>query len=144
MDDAIKEQLAEKMLPEATLWSMLQAAERQGRQDLVDFYVGELMSVLLEKKKIMQERMGALMPPMPPGMDGPLPGMMPPGGPPLPGGPPMPMGPPPPPGGPPGLPPQVMPEAMMGVPRQCQHHRPALWFPRELLGPAHKEARNGK
>ena len=36
MDDAIKEQLAENMLPEATLWSLLQAAERQGREDLAE------------------------------------------------------------------------------------------------------------
>jgi hypothetical protein len=104
MDDAIKEQLAEKMLPEATLWSMMQAAERQGRQDLVDFYLGELMSVLLEKRQVLQDKMASAMaPPMPP----PMPGM---GGP-MPGGP---VGPPP--GGPPGLPPEVMPNAAMGVP----------------------------
>ena len=53
MDDAIKEQIAEKMLPEATLWTMLQASERQGRQDLVDFYIGELVSVLFEKRRIL-------------------------------------------------------------------------------------------
>jgi hypothetical protein len=116
MDDAIKEQLAEKMLPEATLWSMLQAAERQGRGDLVDFYLGELTSLLLEKRRILQERMGALAPP-PPGPD--MMGGMPGGMPPPPGGP---MGGPPggpmggPMGGPPGLPPEVMPNAMMGGP----------------------------
>ena len=111
MDDAIKEQLAEKLLPEATLWSMMQSSERQGRQDLVNFYLGELMSVLLEKRRVLQERMSAVMPPpMPePG------GAPPPGGPPM-GGP-MPGGPAgPPPGGPPGLPPEVMPNAAMGVP----------------------------
>ena len=111
MDDAIKEQLAEKLLPEATLWSMLQAAERQGRQDLVDFYLGELTSVLLEKRRVMQERMTALAsspePPQMPGMgDGP-----PMGRPPMPGGP---VGSPS--GGPPGLPPQVMPNAALGAP----------------------------
>ena len=111
MDDAIKEQIAEKMLPEATLWTMLQAAERQGRQDLVDFYIGELVSVLFEKRRILQERMGAVSPPQTPGMGGPPP----PGGPPMgasgPGGPPAGVT-----GGPPGLPPQVLPGAMMGVP----------------------------
>jgi hypothetical protein len=107
MEDAIKEQLAEKMLPEATLWSMLQASERQGRTDLMDFYMGELVSVLFEKRRMLQERMAAVMtPPVPP------PG---PGGPPM-GGP-MPGGPAgSPPGGPPGFPPEVMPDAMLGVP----------------------------
>ena len=97
MDDAIKEQLAENMLPEATLWSLLQAAERQGREDLAEFYLGELVGILFEKRQALQARMGA--------------GMTPPG----PGGPPMPGGPPPM-GGPPGLPPEVMPNAMRGVP----------------------------
>ena len=100
MDDAIKEQQAERMLPEATLFTLMQAAERQGREDLVDFYMGELLSLLLEKQRVMQERTAALQPQPP--MGGP------PGG--LPGGPPMGGG------GPPGLPPQVMPDAMMGVP----------------------------
>ena len=111
MDDAIKEQLAEKMLPEATLWSMMQAAERQGRQDLVDFYLGELMSVLLEKRQILQQKMASAMAPPMPEMGAP-----PMGGGPMPGGP-MPGGPMgPPPGGPPGFPPEVMPNAAMGVP----------------------------
>ena len=92
MDYAIKEQMAERMLPEAAIWSLLQGAQEQGREDLVAFYEGELLRMLLEKQRAMQ-------PPPPPPMPGP-PGM---------GGPPMP-------GGPPGLPPQVMPEAMMGVP----------------------------
>ena len=111
MDDAIKEQLAEKMLPEATLWSMMQASERQGRQDLVDFYLGELMSVLLEKRQILQQKMASAMAPPMPEMGAP-----PMGGGPMPGGP-MPGGPMgPPPGGPPGFPPEVMPNAAMGVP----------------------------
>jgi hypothetical protein len=95
MDFAIKEQMAERMLPEAAIWSLLQASKEQGREDLVSFYTGELFRILLEKQKAMQ--------PHPPQPTGP-----PPMGPP-------PMGPPPM-GGPPGLPPQVMPEAMMGVP----------------------------
>ena len=88
MDFSIKEQMAERMLPEAALWSLLQASEEQGRDDLVAFYTGELLRVLMEKNQQM-------MPPPPPGP----PGMGPPGA-----------------GGPPGLPPQVMPGAMMGVP----------------------------
>ena len=114
MDDAIKEQIAEKMLPEATLWTLLQAAERQGRDDLVQFYSGELMLVLLQKQKAAAESMAA-----PPG--GPLgPPMEGPMGPPpeQPMGPP-PMGPPPmgpPPMGPPGIDPSVLPGAMMGAP----------------------------
>ena len=109
MDDAIKEQMAERMLPEAALWTLLRAAERQGRQDLAQLYLGELMSVLQQKKQAAQQR---AMPPGPP------PGPM---GPPM-GGPPMgppgpPMGPPGgPPGGPPTMDPEVMPSAMMGVP----------------------------
>jgi len=88
MDYSIKEQMAERMLPEAALWSLLQASEEQGRDDLVAFYTGELLRVLMEKNQQMT-------PPPPPGP----PGMGPPGA-----------------GGPPGLPPQVMPGAMMGVP----------------------------
>jgi len=88
MDFSIKEEMAERMLPEAALWSLLQASEEQGRDDLVAFYTGELLRVLMEKNQQMT-------PPPPPGPAG----MGPPGA-----------------GGPPGLPPQVMPGAMMGVP----------------------------
>ena len=91
MEDAIKEQLAEKLLPEATLWSLLRAAENQGRDDLVQFYTGELIFVLFQKQQAMQQLMA---PPPPPA------GPMGPGGP----------------GGPPGMNPEVMPNAMMGVP----------------------------
>ena len=108
MDDAIKEQMAERMLPEAALWTLLRASERQGREDLAQFYLGELMNILMEKRKVAEQR-AAPTPPMgpPPGPMGPPPGPM---GEPLPpnGGPPA--------GEPPGLPPQVMPEAMLGVP----------------------------
>jgi hypothetical protein len=105
MEDAIKEQIAEKMLPEATLWSLLQASERQGRTDLMDFYLGELVSVLFEKRRMLQDRMAAVSAAPGPGGAPPTPGGPTPGGPPA-----------PPPGGPPGLPPQVMPDAMLGGP----------------------------
>ena len=107
MEDAINEQLAERMLPEAALWTLLRSSERQGREDLAEFYLGELMNVLMQKRKMAEEAAAPPPPPAPPmGMEGPM------------GPPPMgpPMGPPPMEGGPPGLPPQVMPEAMMGVP----------------------------
>ena len=108
MDDAIKEQMAERMLPEAALWTLLRAAERQGRQDLAQFYLGELMNLLQQKKQAAEQR---AMPPGPP--PGSPPGPMGPPGPlPQGGGPPM--GPPP--GGPPTMAPEVMPNAMMGVP----------------------------
>ena len=107
MDDSIKEQLAERMLPEAALWTLLRSSERQGREDLAQFYLGELMTVMMQKRQVAEQTAAPGPPPM---------GTPPPGGPPmgpLLGGPPM--GPPPM-EGPPGLPPEVMPEAMMGVP----------------------------
>jgi hypothetical protein len=93
MDDAIKEQMAERMLPEAALWTLMRASERQGREDLAQFYMGELMNVLMQKRMAAQMRSqqaGAM------------------GG--EPGGPPGPQG------GPPTTNPAVMPNAMMGVP----------------------------
>jgi len=98
MDDSIKEQMAEKMLPEAALWTLLKASERQGREDLVNFYLGELMNVIMQKRQaaqMMQQQMGMA------------------GAPPGPGGPPSAPGPQ---GGPPTARPEVMPNAMMGVP----------------------------
>jgi len=101
MDDSIKEQMAERMLPEAALWTLLRASERQGRDDLVQFYVNELMSLIMQKRQMAEMRNAA--------MAGP-----PPGGPTGPGAPPAPPGSPP--GGPPTTNPAVMPNAMMGVP----------------------------
>ena len=101
MQDSINEQMAERMLPEAALWTLLRAAERQGREDLVNFYVGELTNVLMQKRQaaqmmqqqaaqqqMMQEQqMAAPQEPSPEGA-----------------------------GGPPTADPRVMPNAMMGVP----------------------------
>ena len=99
-DDAIKEQIAERTLPEAGLWSLYQAALKQGRDDLAQFYLGELMAVMLSKAKMLSESLGGGVPPAP--SAGALP--------------PMPPGTPPP-GGPPGVPPGVAPPAMMnGMP----------------------------
>jgi hypothetical protein len=97
MDDAIKEQLAERMLPEAALWTLLRASERQGRDDLVRFYVGELTSIIMQKRQAAEKRNAGMA-----------------DGPPSPGGPPPPGGPPG--GGPPTANPAVMPPAMQGVP----------------------------
>ena len=101
MDDSIKEQLAERMLPEAALWTLLRASERQGRDDLVQFYVGELTSVIMQKRQAAEMRNANM-------SGGPT------------GGPPSPGGPRPPgassPDGPPIANPAVMPPAMQGVP----------------------------
>jgi len=101
-EDAIKEQIAERTLPEAGLWSLYQAALKQGRDDLAQFYLGELTVVMLSKAKMIAETLGGGAPP------GPSPGAQPP----------VPPGVPPPgPQGPPGVPPQVAPPAMMnGMP----------------------------
>lgn len=104
LDDVIKEQIAEKALPEASLWTLLASLENRGRGDLAQFYYGELMRLMMEKVATTKAAMAT-------GFTGG------PGAPPPPGGPPM--GPPqggPPMGGPPGLPPEVMSNAAMGVP----------------------------
>ena len=91
IEDAIKEQMAERTLPEAALWSLLQATEERGRGDLSQFYYGELMHLLMQKQQMRQQSM---MPQQPQGG---------PGGP---GGP----------SGPPTADPRVMPNAMNGTP----------------------------
>ena len=104
MQDSINEQMAEWMLPEAALWTLLRAAERQGREDLVNFYVGELSNVLMQKRQaaqMMQQQVAQQQMMQEQQMAAP------------------PQGPPPPPegaGGPPTADPRVMPNAMMGVP----------------------------
>ena len=103
IDDAIKEQIAERTLPEAGLWTLYQAAMKQGREELAKFYAGELTMLLLSKAKALADNLGGGAPP------GPSPGALPP----------MPPGAPPPgmPPGPPGMPPPgVMPPAMAGMP----------------------------
>ena len=107
IEDSIKEQIAEKTLPEAGILSLYQAALKQGRDDLAELYLGELISMLFAKAKQLSDAMGVgAGPPGLPPEAGP-PGMpLPPGGmPPV-----APMGPPPMP------PPGAMPPAMAGVP----------------------------
>ena len=109
VEDAVKEQIAERTLPEAGLWSLYQASMKQGREDLAQFYFGELVAMMFAKAKQMSEAMmGPGGPGGPPGPGGSPPGPV---GPPGPGGPPPGMGPPP-----PLPPPQVMPPPMAGVP----------------------------
>ena len=62
IDASIKEQQGERLLPEATLLSQVQAAERRGRDDLAQIYIGEL--VFLLQQKLMQ-RQQAMQPPQP-------------------------------------------------------------------------------
>ena len=102
LDDVIKEQIAEKALPEAGLYTLLASLENRGRGDLAQFYYGELMRMMIEKTA--QARTGV------PGA-GASPQPQQPQGPPM-------MEPPmaPVPEGPPGMRPEVMPEAAMGVP----------------------------
>jgi len=100
LEDSIKEQIAERTLPEAGLWTLYQAARRQGRDDLAEFYAGELTALLLSKAKMLADNLGGGAPPAP--SAGALP--------------PMPPGAPPPETLPPMPPPQVMPPAMAGVP----------------------------
>ena len=67
IEDAIKEQLAERTLPEAALWSLLQSTEERGRPDLSQFYYGELMHILMQKQMMRQQSM---MPQQPQGGQG--------------------------------------------------------------------------
>ena len=89
IDDAIREQQAEKVLPEAALWTLLKAAEDRGRSDLAQFYYSELLTMMTEKESRKLESQMALQQQ-------------------LTGQPPM--------GGGPTADPRVAPNAMMGVP----------------------------
>ena len=107
IEDSVKEQIAERTLPEAALWSLYRSAIKQGREDLAQFYAGELTAMLLSKAKMLSDNLGGGAPP------GPSPGALPP----------VPSGAPPgapqgvPPGAAPPLPPpQVMPPGAAGVP----------------------------
>jgi hypothetical protein len=99
IDDAIKSQQAERTLPEATLLTMMKAAEDQGHADLAQMYMGELMFLMRQKmfdrQMQQQQQQGAMSGPE--GMGG--------------------MGAPPPGGG--GFDPQVMSAAAMGAPQNA-------------------------
>ena len=98
MEDAINTQMAETVLPEAQLWTLLQSSIRQGRQDLAQFYQGELQKVFMMKVMEQRQMMMGQMPGQPPQPQQPPQGAMPPMG------------------AGPTADPQVMPDAGMGVP----------------------------
>ena len=87
VDDAIKEQQAERTLPEATLYTLLSASENRGRDDLAQFYYGELLHILRQKEMERSQAEQAMQQPQAP--EGATP---------------------------PTADPRVMPNAMMGVP----------------------------
>ena len=90
IDDAIKSQQAERMLPEATLLTMMKASEDQGHADMAQMYMGELMFLMRQKmfdRQMQQQQQAGAMGGM---------GAPPPGG---------------------GFDPQVMPAAAMGAPQ---------------------------
>ena len=83
IDASIKEQQGERLLPEATLLGMVQAAERRGRDDLAQIYLGELVYVLQQKlMQRQQTQMQSMQPqqPQPNGTRGVAPRAMPPAG----------------------------------------------------------------
>jgi len=116
IENQIKEQMGERMLPEAALWSILKATEDRGRPDLAQFYMGQLQEVLMQKQMVqqqMQMQMQGMGQGQTPGAPGP--GMPPPGlGAPSPGG----AGPgaTPPGPAPTGVNPEVMPAPGLGIP----------------------------
>ena len=100
VEDAVKEQIAERTLPEAGVWSLYQASMKQGRDDLAQMYFGELVTMLFAKARQISDTLQGGGPGAQPGSPSSGPGGVPAG---MPGPPPMP-------------PPGVMPPAMAGVP----------------------------
>ena len=49
MEDVLNEQMAEKALPEAQLYTLMKAAEERGRPDLAQLYFGELTTIINQK-----------------------------------------------------------------------------------------------
>ena len=96
VSDMIHEQMGERALPEAGLYTLLQSLENRGRGDLAQFYFAELLSILAQKKA-QRAQMG-LPPTAQPNGAGPAPS---PGGNGVAG---------------PTAPPQVAPNAVLGVP----------------------------
>ena len=64
IDDAINAQMAERMLPEATLMTLMNGAEDRGRSDLAQIYLGELMFLMRQKmfqRQMQQAEMAGMM-----------------------------------------------------------------------------------
>ena len=56
IDNAIKEQEATELLPEAKLFTLMQSAEERGREDLAQLYLGELLYILKQKMMMRQQQ----------------------------------------------------------------------------------------
>ena len=56
IDNAIKEQEATELLPEAKLFTLMQSAEERGRDDLAQLYLGELLYILKQKMMMRQQQ----------------------------------------------------------------------------------------
>ena len=56
IDNAIKEQEATELLPEAKLVTLMQSAEERGREDLAQLYLGELLYILKQKMMMRQQQ----------------------------------------------------------------------------------------
>jgi hypothetical protein len=112
VENQIKEQMAERMLPEAAMWTIMKATEERGRPDLAQFYMGQLMEIM-QQKQMMQQQMQMQAAGPVPGAGQPSSPLSPPGSP-GPGG--LPTSPTGPGGAGPGLRPEVMPNAGLGVP----------------------------
>ena len=112
VENQIKEQMGERMLPEAAMWTIMKATEERGRPDLAQFYMGQLMEIM-QQKQMMQQQMQMQAAGPVPGAGQPSSPLSPPGSP-GPGG--LPTSPTGPGGAGPGLRPEVMPNAGLGVP----------------------------
>ena len=91
MEEVLNEQMAEKALPEAQLYTLMKSAEERGRPDLAQLYFGELTTIINQKLQAQIQSMQMLEQTAMAGQQQQQ-------------------------AGPPGVNPQAMPEAMMGVP----------------------------
>ena len=88
MEADVKAELAEKGLPEATLYTLMLAAADRGEEQIAKFYMAELLQLLIQKGRQAQ----GLVPPQQPGGAGTPPGA-------------------------PGVPPQAAPPQALGIPQ---------------------------
>jgi hypothetical protein len=51
VDDALKEQAGERMLPEASLWAIMNSLANRGRNDLAQFYFAQLLQIISQKQQ---------------------------------------------------------------------------------------------
>jgi hypothetical protein len=49
IEDSIKAQMAQRMLPEAQMWELYKAATTKGQQDIAQFYIDQLMTLYMQK-----------------------------------------------------------------------------------------------